>query len=197
MLATALFIAFWVVLGLVLFFIAIRGGLGGARVTLRTQAPGGRRILWGVIAIVYVGFGVAIPLAFLTGNHAKASSQVGGITLNAAEKRGRQLFGQNCGVCHTLAAANSVGKVGPEPRHAEAARRTRPEHDQQRLPSEPAAEQPAGLPRATARCRAAVEGKDARDVAAFRSEGGRQGVMAPDGPCFGPPPLVGWRRPYS
>ena len=113
MLATILFVAFWVVLGLVLFFIAIRGGLGGARATLQTQSRGGRRIAWGVFAVIYVGFGVAIPLAFLTGNHARASSQVGGIRLDRAQKNGRQLFGQNCGVCHTLAASNSVGKVGP------------------------------------------------------------------------------------
>jgi mono/diheme cytochrome c family protein len=112
-LATILFLAFWVVLGLVLFFIAIRGGMGGARATLQTQTRRGRRVAWLVFAVVYVGFGVVIPLAFLTGNHAKASSQVGGVKLNAAEKNGRQLFGQNCGVCHTLAASNSVGKVGP------------------------------------------------------------------------------------
>jgi mono/diheme cytochrome c family protein len=49
----------------------------------------------------------------LTGNHANANSQVGGIKLTAAEKKGRELFGQHCGVCHTLAAANAVGKVGP------------------------------------------------------------------------------------
>jgi mono/diheme cytochrome c family protein len=112
-LATILFLAFWVVLGLVFFFIAIRGGVGGARATLQTQTRRGRRVAWLVFAIVYVGFGVAIPLAFLTGNHARASSQVGGLRLNAAQKNGRQLFGQNCGVCHTLAASNSVGKVGP------------------------------------------------------------------------------------
>jgi cytochrome c551 len=112
-LATILFLAFWVVLGLALFFIAIRGGVGGARATLQTQTRRGRRVAWLVFAVVYVGFGVAFPVAFLTGNHAKASSQVGGIKLTAAEKNGRQLFGQNCGVCHTLAASNSVGKVGP------------------------------------------------------------------------------------
>jgi mono/diheme cytochrome c family protein len=112
-LATILFLAFWVVLGVFLFFIAVRGGVGGARAALQTQTRGGRRFVWLVTAVVYVGFGAAIPLAFLTGNHANASSQVGGIRLNAAQKRGRQLFGQNCGVCHTLAASNSVGKVGP------------------------------------------------------------------------------------
>jgi mono/diheme cytochrome c family protein len=113
MLGVTFFVAFWVVLALVLVFIAIRGGLGGARATLQTQSRGGRKAFAVIFAIVYVGFGVAIPLLFLTGNHANANSQVGGIKLTAAEKRGRELFGQNCAVCHTLAGANAVGKVGP------------------------------------------------------------------------------------
>ena len=50
---------------------------------------------------------------FLAGNHANASAQVGGIKLTAAEKHGRELFGQDCAVCHTLSAANAIGKVGP------------------------------------------------------------------------------------
>jgi mono/diheme cytochrome c family protein len=108
-----LFIAFWVVIGLGVFFIAIRGGLGGTRATLQTQTLFGRKVFRALFLIVYVGFGIAIPTAFLIGNHANANSQVGGIKLNAAEKRGRELFFQKCGVCHTLAAANSVGKVGP------------------------------------------------------------------------------------
>jgi mono/diheme cytochrome c family protein len=112
-LATILFLAFWVVLALALFFIAVRGGIGGAREVLQRQTRGGRRAAWTIFAILYIGFGVGIPIAFLTGNHANASAQVGGIRLNAAERRGRVLFGQNCGVCHTLAAANAVGKVGP------------------------------------------------------------------------------------
>ena len=59
------------------------------------------------------GFGIALPLLFLTGNHANANGQVGGHKLTAAEKRGRELFGEHCAVCHTLAAANAIGKVGP------------------------------------------------------------------------------------
>ncbi len=113
MLATIIFLAFWVALALALFFVAIRGGLGGARATLQTQSRGGRKALGVIFAVLYVGFGVAIPLVFLIGNHANASGQVGGIKLNAAEKHGRQLFGQDCAVCHTLAAANATGKVGP------------------------------------------------------------------------------------
>ncbi len=113
MLAVVLFLAFWVVLGLALFFIAIRGGLGGARETLQSQSRRGRKTAGVMFAILYLGFGIAIPYAFLIGNHANASGQVGGIKLTADEKRGRELFGTQCGVCHTLAAASAVGKVGP------------------------------------------------------------------------------------
>ena len=113
MLAVVLFLAFWVVLGVALFFIAVRGGLGGARDTLQSQSRGGRKAASVVFAIIYIAFGVALPIIILTGNHTRASAKVGEIRLTPAEKNGRDLFGQNCGVCHTLAAANAVGKVGP------------------------------------------------------------------------------------
>jgi hypothetical protein len=112
-LSVIVFAAFWIVLALALFFVAVRGGLGGARDTVPTQPRRGRKGIVFVLAIVYIGFGVAIPLAFIVGNHARASDQIGGIKLTEADKRGRVLFGQHCGVCHTLAAANAVGKVGP------------------------------------------------------------------------------------
>jgi mono/diheme cytochrome c family protein len=113
MLGTWLFVAFWVVLGLGVFFIAVRGGPGGARATLHAQSRGARRAAGWVFALLYVGFGIAMPAGFLVGNHANANAQVGGIKLTRAEKTGREIFGFRCGVCHTLAAANAVGKVGP------------------------------------------------------------------------------------
>jgi cytochrome c6 len=71
-----------------------------------------------VVAVVFVfvtlGLGIALPLLILHGNHANASSQVGGVTLTADSKSGRALFGEHCAVCHTLAAANAIGKVGPD-----------------------------------------------------------------------------------
>jgi hypothetical protein len=91
----------------------VRGGVGGARATLQSQTRGARKASSIIFVVLYVGFGVAIPLVFLIGNRDNASAQVGGIKLNSAEKKGRELFGQHCGVCHTLAAANAVGKVGP------------------------------------------------------------------------------------
>lgn len=113
MLGTWLFVAFWVVLGLGVFFIAVRGGPAGARATFQAQTPGARRAAKWIFVVLYVGFGIAMPAGFLVGNHANANAQVGGIRLTADEKAGREIFGFRCGVCHTLAAANATGKVGP------------------------------------------------------------------------------------
>lgn len=114
MLGTWLFVAFWVLLGLAVFFIAVRGGPSGARAALQGQSYGARRAAGVLFTITYIGFGIAIPLGFLIGNHANASSQVGGYRLTPAMKSGRELFGQHCGVCHTLAAVpDAIGEVGP------------------------------------------------------------------------------------
>jgi mono/diheme cytochrome c family protein len=113
MLGVILFLGFWVLVAVSLVFVAIRGGLGGAREALHTQTRGGRKAVGVIFAIVYVGFGVVLPVLLIAGNNANASKQVDGIKLTASQKRGRELFGEHCGVCHTLASANAVGKVGP------------------------------------------------------------------------------------
>lgn len=113
MLGTWLFVAFWVLLGLAVFFIAVRGGPRGARAALQGQSYGARRAAAVLFTITYIGFGIVIPLVFLIGNHANANAQVGGNRLSPEMKSGRELFGQHCGVCHTLAAANAIGEVGP------------------------------------------------------------------------------------
>lgn len=111
MLGVALFIAFWVLLALVVFFVAGFGRRGGAGA--HAPARRGGRAMGLLLVVLYVGFGIALPAVFLHGNEAHANRQVGGIKLTAAERRGRELFGFRCGFCHTLAAANVVGKVGP------------------------------------------------------------------------------------
>jgi mono/diheme cytochrome c family protein len=112
-LGVLLFVLFWVLLAVVLVFIAIRGGLGGARAALQTQGRGGRRFFAITFVVLYIAFGIAIPLVFLIGNHKNANAKVGTSELTQAEKHGRELFGQHCSVCHTLAAANATGTVGP------------------------------------------------------------------------------------
>ncbi|MGO9820447.1 MAG: c-type cytochrome [Solirubrobacteraceae bacterium] len=109
-LAVAIFVAFWVVLGLGMFLLASRRGRGPSATG---QRRGSNRFIGIVFAFMVLGFGIALPAAILIGNHVNANAQVGGYKLTSAEKTGRELFGQHCAVCHTLAAANAVGKVGP------------------------------------------------------------------------------------
>lgn len=111
MLAVAGFVAFWVVLALALFLIAARPGQG--REARRYTRAGSRSVLI-MFAVTVAVFGIAVPLLMLTGNNSNANAQVSGLRLNSDEKAGRQLFAQHCGVCHTLNAANAVGKVGPD-----------------------------------------------------------------------------------
>lgn len=113
MLPVFLVIALFVVLALSVLFVAFRGGPSAPTHEVPRPSYMARRAVGLLLVIVVVGFGVVIPLAFLTGNHANASSQIGGIKLTKAEKTGRELFGQHCAFCHTLAAANAIGKVGP------------------------------------------------------------------------------------
>jgi mono/diheme cytochrome c family protein len=103
----------WALLGLSVFFIAMRGGPRGARQALHTESPLGQRlVMLGVV--VLVAFGIAVPTLVLAfnGEH-KASVAVGGLHLTASEQRGRDLFARACAVCHTLAAVKAVGRIGP------------------------------------------------------------------------------------
>jgi mono/diheme cytochrome c family protein len=112
-LAVVAFVAFWVVVAFGLVYVAVRGGPSNVRARAQRPSRGANRIIGVVFAFVAIGFGIALPLALLTGNHSHANAQIGGMKLTAAERDGRTLFGEHCGVCHTLAAANAVGKVGP------------------------------------------------------------------------------------
>ena len=107
------FLIFWVVLSLAVFFVAMRGGPRGARGPLHTESTAGQRAVMVVVAVVFA-FGLIVPALVLAFNGAnKASVAVGGIHLNAEQQHGRVLFSESCAVCHTLAASNSEGHVGP------------------------------------------------------------------------------------
>jgi mono/diheme cytochrome c family protein len=106
-------VIFWALLGVTVFFIAMRGGPKGARAALHTQNRWGQRIVTLGI-VVLVAFGLAVPALVLAFNGAnKAAVGVGGIHLNADQQTGRDLFSRACAVCHTLAATKSVGRIGP------------------------------------------------------------------------------------
>jgi mono/diheme cytochrome c family protein len=109
-------------------------------------------ITWLLGAAVVIGVIAVIAASMLIGNGSHGS----GSKFNASERNGRQLFAQNCSTCHALAAANAVGRVGPN-------------LDQLKPPkalvldaikngrARGVGQMPAGL----------VQGQDAQDVAAF------------------------------
>jgi mono/diheme cytochrome c family protein len=107
-------VIFWIVLGLGVFFVAMRGGPRGARAALHTESKRSQRALMAVVAVVFA-FGIAVPVLVLNANAAdKASVAVGGVRLNAEQQQGRELFSHACNLCHTLAGANAVARVGPD-----------------------------------------------------------------------------------
>jgi mono/diheme cytochrome c family protein len=107
------FIIFWVVVGVVVFLVAMRGGPRATRQSLHTESKASRRFV--VLAVmVLFAFGLIVPGFVMALNSAhKASVAVGGLHLNSEEQKGRELFARSCGVCHTLAATKSVGRIGP------------------------------------------------------------------------------------
>jgi len=106
-------ILIWALLGIAVFFIAMRRGQAGARRPSETESKAGTRVVMVGVALV-VAFGLAVPAIVIASNAAhKASVGVGGVHLSAEQQKGRELFAHTCAVCHTLAATKSVGRTGP------------------------------------------------------------------------------------
>jgi mono/diheme cytochrome c family protein len=92
---------------------AWKGSFRGLGDALQTSSRSGSRILNSGLAMVFICGIIVVPAVFIIGNRDNSDAQVGGIKMNAAEQAGRELFGEHCAVCHTLAADNAVGKTGP------------------------------------------------------------------------------------
>jgi mono/diheme cytochrome c family protein len=72
-----------------------------------------QRLVTSIVVLAFV-FGLVVPVLVLTANgDDKASDGPGGVHLTAEEQHGRVLFSDTCAFCHTLAGANSVGRIGP------------------------------------------------------------------------------------
>jgi mono/diheme cytochrome c family protein len=106
-------VIFWALLGLGVFFVAIRGGPRGAREALHTRSRFGQQAVLLAVVVLFA-FGITVPALVLAfnGEH-KAGVATGGVRLTGREQRGRELFARACAVCHTLAAARAVGRIGP------------------------------------------------------------------------------------
>jgi mono/diheme cytochrome c family protein len=110
--AAAIFLGFWVVLGLGVVLVAMRGGPRGVRDTLEVGRKRPLKPVEFAAAGAIALFGLAVPAVVLLGDQASAGP--GGTTLTAEQKEGRVLFAEKCATCHTLKDANAVGKVGPD-----------------------------------------------------------------------------------
>ena len=114
--------------------------------------------------VIAFAFGLIVPVFVLVANAEHKANTAVGVRLTADQVKGRELFAQKCASCHTLAAVNSVGRIGPN----------LDVHIGQEIPSEAArralvlntilegraigkGNMPAGL----------YEGKEAEDVASF------------------------------
>jgi mono/diheme cytochrome c family protein len=112
--STALVLGFIAIGGTVLFF-AFGGGARGAREQLHSgQSRRGRRVALTGTLLVMAVFGAGIPaLVLAVNNNSQSDDAIGGVELNSRQEEGRNLFARKCATCHTLKAANAVGRVGP------------------------------------------------------------------------------------
>jgi mono/diheme cytochrome c family protein len=113
MVAAASFVIGFILIGLSVVLIAMRGGPRGAREGMHTQTARGRSVATWVIAGLSLAFGIAIPAAVMAANSDHDQQARAGVKLSTAQAEGRRLFTYNCGTCHTLSAASTAGRVGP------------------------------------------------------------------------------------
>lgn len=109
----ALFLIPWVLIGIGVLFVSFSGGPSRAREAYLT---GGGAFFTIVIAILYVGIGIAVPTVVLADSKAKEGATPylkTQQTSGAAFDHGKTLFLQTCKSCHTLAAVNARGVTGP------------------------------------------------------------------------------------
>lgn len=109
-------------IGLVaIVLVFVLAGLGVIAVAMRSgrkanakPSKGNQRLAMIGAAVVTLAFGLGIPALVLAYNADSQSKEApGGLELTAFQQDGRKSFSKNCATCHTLAAANAVGKVGP------------------------------------------------------------------------------------
>jgi mono/diheme cytochrome c family protein len=111
---TLVFVLAFILLGLGTFFIAMSGGTRGVGSAVHSQSRGSRKAATFLFLLALLVLGIGLPAAVIAGVHNRddiPQASVGKLT--AAELRGRELFGQRCAACHTLAASNAVAQVGP------------------------------------------------------------------------------------
>jgi cytochrome c553 len=102
----------FVVLGLIVIFIAFSGGAGAAREAYMTR---GGRFFSVSMVVLYAALGVAVP-ALVIASRGEAEGGTGHLRsegISGQKEQGKMLFIQTCKSCHTLEAVNAHGVTGP------------------------------------------------------------------------------------
>jgi mono/diheme cytochrome c family protein len=114
MVASTAFLLGFIAIGLTVVFVAFGGGPKGAREQLYSQSRTGSRAVVIIVGLFALLIGIGVPaLVMAKNNDSESKKAPGGVDLTNAQQHGRILFAKNCSTCHTLAAAHSAGKVGP------------------------------------------------------------------------------------
>lgn len=112
--STLFFVLVFVALGLTTLVVAMSRGRGGLSSLMHSDTRGSRRFTTFLFFLALLVLGALVPAWVISSeanNKDIPSAQVSGLT--DAEKRGQELFGKRCSLCHTLKAANAIAKVGP------------------------------------------------------------------------------------
>lgn len=104
-------VAFWVVAGVAVVLVAMSATR--RRRAGNKESKASARATTIAVAAAFIILGVVVPAAVMISNSDADAEARGGVDLTSEQVEGRQLFAQNCSTCHTLAASNAVGKVGP------------------------------------------------------------------------------------
>jgi cytochrome c551 len=105
------FVVTFVVVALVVVAAAFSGNRRGTERPAGPSRRGRRAVILGT-AVVALLLGVLVP-ALVIAAAQENDKAPGGVKLTASDEQGRRVFAQRCSMCHTLRAANGVGKVGP------------------------------------------------------------------------------------
>ncbi|HEY1275185.1 MAG TPA: c-type cytochrome [Thermoleophilaceae bacterium] len=103
----------FLVLGIVVLFVAFSGGAGAAREAYLTR--GGRAFAI-TVAVLYVVLGIAVP-AVVIASRGETEGGVGALRTEALSKQdelGKTLFIETCKSCHNLDAVQAKGVTGPD-----------------------------------------------------------------------------------
>ena len=102
----------FVVVGLLVMFVAFAGGAGAAREAYLTR---GRRTFTVSMLVLYLALGVAVPAAVIAAR-GEALGGSGALRTQQADttaEEGKTLFISTCASCHTLEAVQAHGVTGP------------------------------------------------------------------------------------